>query len=125
MIAKNSEYPAVSRKRSPREIRQRSLLPIKSHLPFGCCFGGALRRLLRGIDEVADTANRLDQLQWKAIVDLTAQVPDVDVDNIGQAIVVHVPDVFDDHGAAERTSAISHQIFEDSKLLGRELDGLA
>ena len=47
---------------------------------------------------------------------------DVHVDDVGEPVVVHVPDVLDDHGAAERAAAIAHQVFEDAEFLGRELD---
>jgi hypothetical protein len=59
----------------------------------------------------------------KQVVDLAAQVTDVDIDDVGEPVVVHIPDVLDDHGAAERTPFVPHHVFEDAEFLGREFDG--
>ncbi len=64
----------------------------------------------------------MDHFDRPLVVDLAAQVPYVDIDDVGEPIVVHVPDVLDDHGAAEWAAAIAHQIFEDAELLGGQLD---
>ena len=61
-------------------------------------------------------------LTGKLVVDLAAQVADVHVDDVGEAVVVHVPDVFHDHGAAERAAAVAHQVFQDAEFLGSQLD---
>src|SRR3954454_20898442 len=100
-----------------------SRLRTTSHLPFGGLLGGTVRRLLRRLDHVADPAHRLNQLLRVLVVDLAAQVADVDVDYIGEPVVVHIPDMLDDHGAAERTAAIAHHVLENAELLGREVDG--
>ncbi len=50
---------------------------------------------------------------------------DVDVNDVGEPVVIHVPDMLHDHGAAERTAAVAHHVFEDAEFLGGELDILA
>jgi hypothetical protein len=51
-------------------------------------------------------------------------MPDINVDNIGEPVVIHVPHVLDDHRSAEGTPAIPHQILEDAELFGRKLNRL-
>src|SRR3954463_7560664 len=95
-----------------------------SHLPFSGLLGGTVGGLLRRLDHVADPAHRLNQLLRVLVVDLAAQVADVDVDDIGEPVVVHIPDMLDDHRAAERTAAIAHHVLENSELLGSKVYGL-
>src|SRR5580704_10900006 len=90
-------------------------------VPLESPFGG----LLRSLQHVADTAHGLDHLLSPLVVDLAAQVADVDVDDIGESIVIHIPNVFDDHGAAQGPAAVTHQVFEDAELFRRELNVLA
>jgi hypothetical protein len=66
----------------------------------------------------------VDHLLRIFVVDFAAQMANVDVHNIGEAVVVHVPDVLDDHGATERAAAIAHHVLEDAEFLRRELDVL-
>src|SRR3954454_6704356 len=47
---------------------------------------------------------------------------DVDVDDVGEGVVVHVPNVLHDHRAAERTPTVPHHVFEDAELLRRKVD---
>ena len=65
----------------------------------------------------------MDQLLLEAVVDFAAEVADVDVDDVGEAVVIHIPDMFDDHGAAEGTALVAHHVFENAEFLGREVDG--
>ena len=84
----------------------------------------ATAALFGRFDHVADAAHGVDQLLLIAVVDFAAQVADVDVDDVGQAVVIHIPDVLHDHGAAERAALVAHHVFEDAEFLGRELDAL-
>src|SRR5262245_18068516 len=114
IMAKNSVYPAVSRKRRPRVMRRSSPVRFTSHLPVGG-LGGLLCRFFRGVDQVPDAAHGLDQLLREPVVDLAAEMADVNIDDVGETIVIHVPDVLDDHRAAERAAAIAHHLFEDDE----------
>src|SRR5262245_28732782 len=111
MTAKKSVYPAIRRKRSPREIRRSSPFTLTSHLPVGG-LGRMLGRFFGRVDQVTDAAHGLDQLLLEAVVDLAPQVADIDVDNIRETVVVHVPHVLYDHRTAERTAPVAHHVFE-------------
>src|SRR4051812_18578891 len=102
-------YTAVRVKRNPREICLRSatgcpvLMLSCARSGFEGGFGIRLRRrtFLRRFDHISDPADGVDQLLRILVVDLAAQVPDVHVHDIGQPVVIHVPDMLYDHGAAE------------------------
>src|ERR1017187_6355176 len=111
------------RKRRPRERRRKSRCRITSHLRNGGRAGGLVGGLFRRFDHVADAAHGLYELLRVAIVDLAAQVAYVDVDDVGEPVVVHIPDVLHDHGAAEGAALIAHHVFEDAEFLGGEVDG--
>src|SRR5258708_1313573 len=107
--ARKRAYATVSRKRSPRVTRS-----CNSNLPFDAWFsrrGG----FFRGLDHVSDAAYGLDQLGLIAVVDLAPQMPDVDIDDIGETVVVHIPHVLDDHGAAQRPALVTHHVFQDAE----------
>src|SRR5664279_2848430 len=98
----------VRRKRRPRKIWRKSRWRPTSHLRSGGGTGGLFGRLFGRFDHVADAAHGLDELLRVAVVDLAAQVADVDVDDVGKAVVIHIPDVLDDHGAAEGAALVAH-----------------
>jgi hypothetical protein len=52
-------------------------------------------------------------------------VPDIHVDDVGQALEALVPDVLDDHGAGEHAARMGGEVFEERVLLRGELDGFA
>ena len=85
-------------------------------------FHRRLDGLFGRVQHVADAAYGVNHLDRKFVVDLAAQMPDIHVDDVGESVVVHVPDVLDNHGAAQRTAAVAHQIFQDAEFLGRQLD---
>src|SRR4051794_32628047 len=76
-------YAAVRRNRSDRVIFFRAGAVWRtSHLPGAGLFDRLLHRLVGRLDHIADAANGLNQLQRKTVVDLAAEVPDVDVDDV-------------------------------------------
>ena len=78
--------------------------------------------ILRYIQHVSDSAHGVDHFYRKFVVDFAAQMADIDVDDIGQAIVIDIPNMLDDHGAAEWSAAVAHHVLEDAEFLWRELD---
>src|ERR1017187_8272787 len=118
--AKKTAYVAVRRKRNPRVRRRKSRVRITSDLPFGGLIGWLIGRF----DHVADAAHGLDELLRKAVVDLAAKVADVNVHDVGQSVVIHVPDVLHDHGAAQRAALVPHHVFENAEFLGGQVNGL-
>src|ERR1035441_7247677 len=111
------------RKRRPRKRRRKSRWRITSHLRSGGRAGGLIGRLLGSFDHVADAAHGLYELLRVAVVDLAAQVAYVDVHDVGEPVVVHIPDVLHDHRAAEGAALVAHHVFEDAEFLGGEVDG--
>ena len=56
------------------------------------------------------------------VVDLRAEIADVDVDDVAEAVEVLVPDVLGDHGPREHVTLVAHQVLEQGELLGRQAD---
>src|SRR5579885_1062146 len=52
-----------------------------------------------GAKYIAQAAHRMDQLLFEGIVDLGAQAADVDIDDVGIAVEIHVPDLLGDQGS--------------------------
>src|SRR5438045_2610281 len=91
--------------------------------PSGLLLGTCLvRRALRRVQHVADTANGIDHLRRKAVVNLAAKMPNIDVNDVRQAVIIHVPYMLDNHSTAERPAAIAHHVLEDAELLWRQFD---
>src|SRR5512136_1734302 len=95
----------------------------------GCCgephrsiFGGlgdlACSSLIRNVDAVAGPAHGLDQLDWPGIIDLAAQPANVYIYYVGGDDMVVIPQVLLGHLARDQVVGMTHQVFEDGKLLG-------
>src|ERR1035441_4516563 len=115
------------RKRRPRKTRRKSRLRLTSRLTLllgsGGGTGGLFGRLFGSLDHVADAPHGLYELLRVAVVDLAAQVAYVDVDDVGEPVVVHIPDVFPDHRPAQRAALVAHHVFQDAEFLGGEVYG--
>src|SRR6185295_17318289 len=48
------------------------------------------------LENIAPAARAVDQFRVEGIVDLAAQAPDRNIDHVGIAVEVHVPDLFGD-----------------------------
>src|SRR5262245_21746247 len=81
--------------------------------------------LVRSTEAVPDAANRMDQRIGLLVIDLAAQAPDIDVDDIGRRIEMKIPDVLQQHRPRDDAALIAHQIFQELKFLGQKLDVLA
>src|SRR4051812_15771370 len=73
------------------------------------------------IDHVPHAAPRLDEV----LAELAADVRDVNLDEVGQRVVVLVEDVFVDLRPREHLAAPQRQQLDDGVLAGREGDVLA
>ena len=80
---------------------------------------------LVGIEHIAQAAHGADQLRLMALVDLAAQMADIDIDDVGQALEGLVPDLFHDHAARQDSARMQEQIFQQGIFLGAEFDALA
>src|SRR5215468_2928649 len=99
----SSTYHAVNRSRTLPQVRR--------------------LRLVCGIAEpVAYPAHRLQEGAVKATVNLAPQIADVDIDNIGIAEKVEVPDVLGNLRAGEHMPGMTHEIFQEGELPRAQLD---
>src|ERR1022692_944553 len=58
---------------------------------------------------VAFAPARQDQRFVMPLVDLVAQVPNIDIDHVGRVLVVFVVQMFPDHGAGDDLAAMGRQ----------------
>src|SRR5262249_29379920 len=75
--------------------------------------------------QVAFAPARQDQRRLKALVDLVAQVADVDVHDVGSVLVVFVVEVFPDHRAGHDLAPMKGEELQLGELARRQVDGLA
>ncbi len=80
---------------------------------------------LVGVEHIAQPAHGADQLGLMAFVDLAAQMADIDIHDIGQALEGLVPDLLHDHAARQDAPGMQEQIFQQGIFLGAEFDALA
>ena len=75
-----------------------------------------------GVEDIADTARRVDQLARERVVDPGSQAPHGDVDHFGVAVETHVPDVLGDQRARDRLGRMACEVVEQREVLGHEVD---
>src|SRR4051794_850639 len=108
-----STPPAAASPRRSAGLRSRS------GASSGVSFRSPLRR-----EHVTLPAARVDQLGRKLLVDLVAEVSDVNVNHVARNLVVLVVDVFPYVGARDDLVAAVGQVLKQSELSRAELDGL-
>ena len=54
-----------------------------------------------------------------SILELFAQIPDVHVDSVAEAVEMLIPHVLGDHGPRQHNSAVAHEILKQRELLAR------
>jgi hypothetical protein len=67
---------------------------------------------------VAPAVHRVDQFGLEVLVDLAAQVVDVDLDEVRGTAVVEIPGVVEDHLAGDQSALVSQQVLEHREFLG-------
>src|SRR5262245_49444081 len=75
-------------------------------------------------EDITHAAHGVDQGMPEGLVDLRAEAADVDVDDVGPAVEVHVPDLFGDQRARKDVAHVPRQEREQEELLGREVQTL-
>src|SRR4051812_45419205 len=78
------------------------------------------QRIDLSIDDVPHAAPRLDHVA----AELLAEVGDVDLDEVGERVVVLVEDVFVDARARDHLAAAQGEVFEDGVFAGGQDDVL-
>jgi hypothetical protein len=81
------------------------------------------RTTTRGLEHVPDAADGVDQ-RLAVRVDLLAQIADVQLDDVGLAAEVIVPDPVQDLGLGQHPARIAHQESQQLKLGRRQVDHL-
>ena len=56
------------------------------------------------------------------MIDLLAQVVNIDIDDIGEGLKIIAPDRIDNLRAREHLARMAHQVLQEGKLFGRQLD---
>src|SRR5258706_15447870 len=74
------------------------------------------------VEDISHPADSVDQLAVEGLVDLRPQAADVDVDDVGAAVEVHVPDLFGDGGARQHLTGAADQQRGQGELLGRQVE---
>src|SRR5262252_8086227 len=73
-------------------------------------------------DAVACAANGLDEFGFKRVIDTTAEIANIDVNDIGLIGGVEAPDVSGDVGTREYPVCAMQHVFQNRKCLGGQLD---
>src|SRR5579864_444791 len=78
-------------------------------------------RFLDMLENVAHTANRVNQWTRSVVIHLAAQTINMDIHDIGCGINLHPPDVVQNHRARYHATFVPAKIFQQRKLLWRQL----
>ena len=73
-------------------------------------------------EPVARPSDGVDRGPSERPVDLATQVADVDLDDVGIAVEVVIPDVAEDLTLRPHLPRVSHEVFENRELTARQLD---
>ncbi len=73
-------------------------------------------------EDISGTAFRMNERRPRFFVDLSAQSIDVDLDGVGERIVIVIPDVRDDVSSRDDLTRVTGQQFEQRVFLGGEGD---
>src|ERR1700739_1081500 len=80
------------------------------------------RVLLRSTEAKSDAADSMDQRIILTAVDLPADAPHIDIDDVGRRIEMQVPHVLQKHGARNHLTGVASQIRQQAKLSRQQLD---
>src|SRR5690349_13492778 len=78
--------------------------------------------LARSTEAISDAADGVYQWIGLGIVDLAADAPDIDVDDVGGGIEMQVPDVLQQHRAGDHSALVPDEVFEQLKLARQQRD---
>src|SRR5580698_5956086 len=74
---------------------------------------------------VPGSADRLNDVEFEAMIHLGAQAADVAFDDAGLRIEMNAPDVLQQHPPREHAVRIAHEVLEQAKFLRQQFDVLA
>lgn len=78
--------------------------------------------ILLAAQYITDAPNRMDQLRGKAFVDFFPKITDVNVDHVGAAFIVEIPQVVFDLFPGKDQTLISDQVFQQGKFTSGQTD---
>src|ERR1700751_6429580 len=78
--------------------------------------------LARSTDTEPDAAYGVDQGIGLFVVDLAANAPDIDVDDVGVGIEMQMPNLFQQHGPRHNVAFVTNQIFQHLEFPRQQLD---
>src|SRR5689334_24296402 len=81
-----------------------------------------LPSILLVLHDVPDAADGVEELFLEPVVDLRAEMIDVDVDDVRAGVEIVIPDVLGDERAGEDPVDVPHEVLEEGVLLPGELD---
>src|SRR6516164_2865261 len=80
------------------------------------------RVLARSTDTKPDATNRVNERIGLSVVDLTADAPDIDVDDVRRGVEMEIPYVLQQHRPRHDLALVANQIFEDLEFPRQQLD---
>src|SRR5579863_6647272 len=81
--------------------------------------------LVRSTDTKSHAAYCVDQRIGLLAVDLAANTPDIDVDDVGRRVEMDVPDALQQHRARHHLALVANEIFEHLEFPRQQFDLLA
>ena len=73
---------------------------------------------------VANAAHVVHQFGVEGVVDFCAQAAHRDIDDVGVAVEIHVPNLFGDECSRQHLAGAPHQQREQAEFLGRQIETL-
>ena len=104
-MEKTAAVPSANARVAQIEIRQAAVV----------------RKFLGMFENVANTANRMNQRSGRVVIYLAAETINVNVDHIGCGVNPHFPDMVQNHGSGHNPPFIAAKIFQQRKLLRGQL----
>ena len=87
--------------------------------------GGGLGESAAVFEDIADAPFGVEEFFGEGFIEFLAEAADVDVDDVGVAVEVHVPDLFGDEGAGEDFAGAAGEECEEGEFLGAEVETFA
>src|SRR5271156_524453 len=76
----------------------------------------------RSTDAESDATNGMNERIGLPIIDLAADAPDIDVDDVGRGVEMEIPHMLQQHRPRHDLALVANEIFEDLEFPGQQLD---
>jgi hypothetical protein len=71
-------------------------------------------------DHISHVSDGMDQFSFEWVINLGPELPDINVDYIGQPLKALVPNVLNDHRSRQNATGVHRQVFQQRVLFGSE-----